>query len=93
MNAYKRLKTARMHKAMCYGQVKPAPSKIRQTEKMNTNLIDKLKSWDGVHIEYLTNLYNTDKTNAYFFENLVTICVNEQDLQKTMTWLIKQRTL
>ncbi len=56
---------------------------------MNTTLIDKLKSWDGVHIEYLTKLYNTDKTNADFFESLVTICVDEQDLQKTTTWLIK----
>lgn len=56
---------------------------------MNTKIIDNLKSWDGVHIEYLTNLYNIDKTNADFFENLVTICVNEQDLQKTTTWLIK----
>lgn len=56
---------------------------------MNTNLIDKLKSWDGFHIEYLKNLYNTDKTNADFFGNLVTICINEQDLQKATTWLIK----
>lgn len=56
---------------------------------MNTNLIDKLKAWDGVHIEYLTDLYNTDKTNADFLGNLVTICINEQDLQKTATWLIK----
>lgn len=56
---------------------------------MKTNLKSKLKLWDGVHIEYLANLYNTDKTNEDFFENLVTICANEQDLQKTTTWLIK----
>jgi hypothetical protein len=62
---------------------------VRQTEKMNSNLIDKLKSWDGVHIEYLKKLYNSDNTNANFYENLVSICTTEKDLQKVSTWLIK----
>jgi hypothetical protein len=53
------------------------------------NLIDKLKVWDGVHIEYLTKLYNAEKTNTYFFENLITICTIDKDLQIASTWLIK----
>jgi hypothetical protein len=56
---------------------------------MNTVLNNKLKLWDGVHIEYLTELYGANSSSLDFLENLVTICVNEQDLQKTATWLIK----
>ena len=56
---------------------------------MNSELNSKLKLWDGVHIEYLAELYGANSSRLEFFENLVTICVNEQDLQKTATWLIK----
>jgi len=56
---------------------------------MNTDLKNKLKLWDGVHIEYLTELYGVNSSSLDFFESLVTICVNEQDLQKPATWLIK----
>ena len=56
---------------------------------MNTDLKSKLKLWDGVHIEYLKELYEENSLSLDFFENLVTICVNEEDLQKTATWLIK----
>jgi hypothetical protein len=56
---------------------------------MNTDLKSKLKLWDGIHIEYLKELYEVNSSSLDFFENLVTICVNEQDLQKTTTWLIK----
>lgn len=56
---------------------------------MNPELIGKLKLWDGVHIEYLTDLYRANSSSLDFFENLVTICVIEQDLQKATTWLIK----
>lgn len=58
-------------------------------EKVNTTLIEKLKSWDGIHIEYLTKLYHQEKINVDFFEDLITICIKEQDLQKAVTWLIK----
>lgn len=56
---------------------------------MSLHLIDKLKSWDGVHIEYLTKLYIANKTDTNFFENLITISITERDLQKASTWLIK----
>jgi len=56
---------------------------------MNSELNNKLKLWDGVHIECLTELYSENYSSSDFFESLVTICVNEQDLQKTATWLIK----
>lgn len=56
---------------------------------MNSELNSKLKLWDGVHTEYLTELYGVNSLSLDFFENLVAICVNEQDLQKTATWLIK----
>jgi len=56
---------------------------------MNTDLKNKLKLWNGVHIEYLTELYRLNSSSLDFFESLVTICVNEQDFQKTTTWLIK----
>ncbi|HRP55613.1 hypothetical protein [Agriterribacter sp.] len=56
---------------------------------MNVKLIDKLKSWDGVYIEYVTKLYDENAVNAHFFEDLVAISNNEQDLQKVTTWLIK----
>lgn len=56
---------------------------------MKRDLIYKLKSWDGIHVEYLTKLYNAEKSNTDFFEDLVTICISEQNLQKATTWLIK----
>lgn len=56
---------------------------------MNSELNRKLKLWDGIHIEYITELYRANSSSLDFFENLVTICINEQDLQKTTTWLIK----
>lgn len=56
---------------------------------MNSELIFKLRQWDGVHIEYLKELYKLHSSNVDFFENLVLICTLEQDLQKTATWLIK----
>lgn len=55
----------------------------------NSELINKLKLWDGVHIEYLTELYRANFSKLDFFENLATLCVTEQDLQKITTWLIK----
>lgn len=48
---------------------------------MNLDLIRKLRLWDGVHIEYLTELYEANSSSIDFFENLVAICINEQDLQ------------
>ena len=56
---------------------------------MKTKLIDKLKSWDGVHIESVTKLYDENVENSDFFEDLVVIYKNEQELQKVATWLIK----
>lgn len=56
---------------------------------MKTNLIDKLKLWDGIHIEYVTKLYEENMEDRDFFEDLVTVYNNEQDLQKATTWLIK----
>lgn len=56
---------------------------------MNSELISKIKLWDGVHIEYLIELYRANSSNLDFFENLVTICAIEQDLQKATTWLLK----
>jgi hypothetical protein len=52
-------------------------------------LIDKLKSWGGVHIESVTRLYDENAENSDFFEDLVVIYKNEQELQKVTTWLIK----
>ncbi|MBX2931726.1 MAG: hypothetical protein KF781_07270 [Chitinophagaceae bacterium] len=56
---------------------------------MNKKLATKLKLWDEIHTEYLTNLYSENATNTTFFEDLVAICKNQQDLHKVMTWLIK----
>jgi hypothetical protein len=56
---------------------------------MDTDLKNKLKLWDGVHIQYLKELYEVNSSDLDFFENLITLCVNEQDVQKSATWLIK----
>lgn len=56
---------------------------------MNSDLIDNLKLWDGVHIEYLSELYRANFKRLEFFENLVTLTIHEQDLQKATTWLLK----
>ena len=56
---------------------------------MISELISKLSQWDGIHIEFLKELYNLHSSNVDFFENLVLICTLEQNLQKTATWLIK----
>ncbi len=58
-------------------------------KRINTNLLDGLKKWDGKHIKYLTKLYQTNSGDPSFPENLVAIIINEKDLQKTATWLIK----
>ncbi len=56
---------------------------------MKNEIIDSLKKWDGVHIDYVTNLYKTHCNTPLFFESLVDIYSNEKDLQKVTTWLIK----
>jgi hypothetical protein len=56
---------------------------------MTPQMIIKLRSWDGIHVDYLTQLYAANLSKVDFFEDLITICVNEPDLQKTTTWLIK----
>lgn len=63
--------------------------KLLTENAMNADLKSKLELWDGVHIEYLKKLYQVNSSSLDFFENLITICVNEQDLQKAATWLIK----
>ena len=62
---------------------------MRQIIAMDINLKSKLGLWDCIHIEYLIKLYRENSSDIEFFENLVTICINEQELQKTTTWLIK----
>jgi len=56
---------------------------------MNTDLKRKLGLWDGVHVDYLKELYNANSSSIAFFENLVKLCIDEKDLQISTTWLIK----
>lgn len=56
---------------------------------MNAALTSKLKMWDGIRVGYLMDLYKANFSDPSFFEHLVMLCVKEQDLQKTTTWLIK----
>jgi hypothetical protein len=49
----------------------------------------KLREWDGVHIEYLTRIYAAHYLDLIFFHTLISICINDQSLQKPTTWLIK----
>ena len=56
---------------------------------MDTDLLSKLRLWDGVRVEYLKELYIANSSSIDFFEKLVTICVNEQTLENAATWLIK----
>ena len=56
---------------------------------MNMSLIDKLKSWDGVHVSYLTELYNSFSSSTEFFKNVINICKNNPELHIPATWLVK----
>lgn len=56
---------------------------------INSNLIDKLTKWDGIHIKYLSELYAIHFSNKHFFEELMTICNTNNDLEIASTWLIK----
>ena len=56
---------------------------------METDLLSKLRLWDGVRVEYLKELYNANSSSIDFFDKLISICVNEQYLQNVATWLIK----
>ncbi len=53
------------------------------------NLIDALKNWDGVHVDYLQEIYQTHQNDAVFFEELITITKKYEGLQTSSTWLIK----
>ena len=56
---------------------------------LDTDLLSKLRQWDGVRVEYLKELYIANSSSIDFFDKLVTICVNEQTLENAATWLIK----
>ena len=64
--------------------------RARTTEDtLETDLLSKLRLWDGVRVEYLKELYIANSSSIDFFDKLISICVNEQDLQNAATWLIK----
>lgn len=56
---------------------------------MKNELLESLQNWDGVHIDYVTNLYQTHCNAPSFFDDLIEIYTSKKDLQKVTTWLIK----
>ena len=56
---------------------------------MNQSLIDQLLNWDGIHTDYLIQIYQQHQQLKSFFTNLVDICLTRPDLQIPASWLIK----
>ncbi|TNE74131.1 hypothetical protein EP331_02690 [bacterium] len=56
---------------------------------MSEEQILELNEWDGVHTEYLINIYKREASNLPFWTDLVTLCESNIELQKAITWLIK----
>jgi len=56
---------------------------------MNDSLIDKLESWDGVHVQYLKDIYESQRDHRDFFSHLMELYLAHPQYQKAITWLIK----
>lgn len=52
------------------------------------SLIDRLNKWDGVHMDYLKQIYADFITEPEFFNSLIAL-LSEKDLQIPASWLIK----
>lgn len=48
-----------------------------------------LGDWDGVHSQYLIDIYSRYAKNDKFLDNLIQLYLSESDLQKVTSWLIK----
>ena len=56
---------------------------------MYQELFDILVEWDGKQTNYLKELYLEDAENEAFFEHLVKLTIQEEQVQIATTWLIK----
>ena len=56
---------------------------------MSQNLAQQLRSWDGIHSEFLRSIYEANAHSSTFFDQLIELCLEHVDLQVTTTWLIK----
>lgn len=52
------------------------------------SLIDSLKKWDGVHMDYLRQIYSSFNTEPEFLNDLIAF-LSQKDLQIQASWLIK----
>ncbi len=56
---------------------------------MNEQLIEQPASWDGIHVQYLSEFYQAQDDYKLFFSEWVEIYVVYPEHQKAITWLIK----
>ena len=49
---------------------------------------ERLRSWDGIHMEHLSSIYHDYRSQDNFFDNLIDWS-SESDIQAATTWLIK----
>ena len=56
---------------------------------MITGLKDQLEGWDGIHMDYLTSIYNSFHEQSDFFDHLISLTSEQPQLQEGTTWLIK----
>lgn len=62
---------------------------MKGTMKMDHELHEVLKRWDGKRVAYLQNQYTTQVADPAFFNNLVIICFDDPNCENATTWLLK----
>ena len=56
---------------------------------MRDTLSKKLYAWDGVHIDYMTPIYDRYSKKQEFLDTLIRLYQNDLQLQIATTWLLK----
>ena len=56
---------------------------------MSESLEQKLRSWDGIHMDHLVTIYTQHSEQPNFFQKLIELTESCSDLQDAATWIIK----